>query len=61
MLQVPVFAVQVLFAEHLAVLELGETLVLQPGQHFLQLLTPLVLIHSQVHCSNDVADLNQRT
>lgn len=58
-LQVPVFAVQVLLAEHLAVLQLGQALVLQPSQHFLQLLALLVLVHSRVHCGDDVPDLGQ--
>ena len=61
MLQIPVFAVQVLLAKQLAVLQLGCALVLQPSQHFLQLLVLFILTYSQIHCSNDVADLSQGT
>ncbi len=59
MLQIPVFAVQVLFAKHLAILQLSKALVLQPSQHLLQLLTLLILTYSQVHCIDDVFDLSQ--
>lgn len=53
------FAVQVLFAKHLAILKLGKAFVFQPGQHFLKLLKLLIFIYSQVHCCNNITDLSQ--
>ena len=59
-LQCPLVAEEVLLAERLAVLQLGQALVLHARQHLLELLVLLVQPHALVHGREDLSDLGQR-